>query len=374
MKLHTAPRSTPQRRGPWMERPSERQAESILTRESGLVLPAISPAGVDSLNAFYRSRQALVFPLAGHTATMTTSWPRTQDDSVDACRVEITVDGAPATLIVARPLIKALVGALDRDQGVDHLDPRHLALVLELALGGALSTLEKGLGWRLAIGSVGASSDAADDPASLAFRIVVDGLGSFSGALSLPPLYAIGLARFLDRCAGGVVPEIALPVPVSVRIGAVTCSVGETATLLPGDVVMADDHCREARTAVAVLAEHLAAPVEVTADGARLIALPARVQGSIWEWSMESGGGGSPADLEKTDLDDIPVKLVFELGRVELSLAEIRQLAPGALLPMSRLVEESVDISANGRRIGRGSLVRIGNNVGVRITRLFHHG
>jgi type III secretion protein Q len=371
MKLSIAPRSTPQR-GSRMERPSERQAQSSLMEESSLVLPAISPAGADSLNAFYRSRRALVFPLAGHTATITTSWPRTQDDSADTCRVDLTVDDAPATLIVSRSLIKALVGALDPDQGVEHLDPRHLALVLEFALGGALSALEKGLGWRLAIGSVGTSGDAANDPASLAFRIVIEHLGSFSGALSLPPLYAIGLARFLDRCAGGVVPEIDLPVPVSVRIGAVTCSVGEIATLLPGDVVMADYH--GGRTAVAVLAEHLAAPVEVAADGARVTARPVRVHGSIWEWSMESGGDGSQADREKTDLDDVPVKLVFELGRVELSLAEVRQLAPGALIPLPRLVEESVDISANGRRIGRGSLVRIGDNLGVRITRLFHHG
>ena len=90
---------------------------------------------------------------------------------------------------------------------------------------------------------------------------------------------------------------------------------------------------------------------------------------------MENGGDRSPADvLQKTDLDDIPVKLLFELGRVELSLAEVRQLSAGAVIPVSRPLEESVDIFANGRRIGRGSLVRIGDNLGVRITRLFHHG
>jgi type III secretion protein Q len=277
-------------------------------------------------------------------------------------------------LIVSHSLIKALVGTLDPDQRVDHLDPRHLALVLELALGDALSTLEKGLGSQLAIGSVGISSDASSDAVSLAFRIVVDGLGSFSGELLLLPLYATHLARFLDRCAGGIVPEIELPVPVSVRVAAVTCSAGEIVTLLPGDVVMADHRCHGARTAVVVLAEHVAAPVELTAAGAQLTAPPVRVQGSIWEWSMESRGDRSQADLEKTDLDDIPVKLLFELGRVELSLAEVRQLAPGALIPVPRLLEESVDISANGRRIGRGSLVRIGNNLGVRITRLFQHG
>jgi type III secretion protein Q len=348
--------------------------EPIPTRESGLALPAIPPARAESLNAFYRSRPALVFPLAGHTATIVASWPPMPDDLCDNYRVEFAVDGAPGTLMVSRSLITALVGALDPDLGVDHLPPHHLALLLELALSDALSRLERGLGSQLAIGSVGKCADAANEVAALAFRIAVDGLGAFAAELSLPPRHAIHLAQFLDRCAGGVVAEIELPVPVCVRVGAVTCALGEIATLEPGDVVMADRSCHGGQTAVAVLAEHLATPVELTVDGAQLTAPPVRVEGSFWEWSMESGADRSQAGPEKTDLDDIPVKLLFELGRVELSLAEVRQLAPGALIAMPRLLEESVDISANGRRIGRGSLVRIGNNLGVRITKLFHHG
>ena len=87
---------------------------------------------------------------------------------------------------------------------------------------------------------------------------------------------------------------------------------------------------------------------------------------------MENGTDSPPPDvLQKTNLDDIPVKLLFEFGRIELSLAEIRQLAPGAIVPIARPLEDSVDIVANGRRIGRGNLVQIGDSLGIRITRLF---
>jgi type III secretion protein Q len=357
-----------------MEGRSGSPAELIRTPESRLVLPAISPAGSESLNAFYRARPALSFQLAGHRATIMASWPRKPDDLSANYRVDITVDGAPGTLSVSRSLIKALISELDPDQGADHLDPRHLAIVLELALADALSTLESGLGSQFAISSVEKSGDSANEAASLVFRIAVDGLGSSFVELLLPARHTIRLAHFLDRCGGGVVPEIELPIPVHIRIAAATCSVGEIATLSPGDVVTADHRCHEERTAVAVLAEHLAAPITLSAAGARLTAPPLRIQGSFWEWSMASGGDSSQADLKDTELDDIPVKILFELGRVELSLAEVRQLAPGALIAVPRLLEESVDISANGRRIGRGSLVRIGDNLGVRITRLFHHG
>ena len=77
-----------------------------------------------------------------------------------------------------------------------------------------------------------------------------------------------------------------------------------------------------------------------------------------------------PTGLHDPDLDDLPVRLVFELGRVELSLGELQRLAPGALVPLGRPLEEPLDIMANGRRLGRGTLVQIGESLGVRIVSL----
>ena len=95
------------------------------------------------------------------------------------------------------------------------------------------------------------------------------------------------------------------------------------------------------------------------------------VSGSFWEWSMGNPTEFSgPAGLHDSDLDDLPVRLVFELGRVELSLGELQRLAPGALVPLARPLDEPVDIIANGRRLGRGTLVQIGESLGVRIVSL----
>jgi type III secretion protein Q len=74
--------------------------------------------------------------------------------------------------------------------------------------------------------------------------------------------------------------------------------------------------------------------------------------------------------LQGPDLDDLPVRLVFEAGRVELSLGELQRLAPGALVPLGRPLDEPLDIMANGRRLGRGTLVQIGDGLGVRIVSL----
>jgi type III secretion protein Q len=354
------------------------------SREFPLALPAISPAEVASINAFYRRRPALAFSVAGRTAALTASWPPAPDDGLGRFQIDITVDQAPGVLILSRSLIEAIVAALDPDLGLVHLEPRHLALLLELAFADALQALEANLGSRLAIEAVNiADGGGRGGAVSLAFDLAVDGFGASFGELLLLPRQAVKLTRLLDRRAAAASPsvrppqsgEVTVPILACIRVAATTCSVGEIATLAPGDIVMADRCCRPAQTAVAVVGEHLAAPVALTAAGARITTPLARIQGSLWEWSMENGSGGPQADLmQQTGLDDIPVKLVFELGRIELSLAEVRQLAPGALLALPQPIEESVDISANGRRIGRGSLVQIGSNVGIRITRLFYNG
>lgn len=95
------------------------------------------------------------------------------------------------------------------------------------------------------------------------------------------------------------------------------------------------------------------------------------ISGSFLEWSMGNPTEFSgPAGLNDSDLDDLPVRLVFEVGRVELSLGELQRLAPGALVPLGRPLDEPLDIMANGRRLGRGTLVQIGESLGVRIVSL----
>jgi type III secretion protein Q len=394
MQISTGPVS-----GVRTESASDWQLRPARTSPGSLALPAITPAQVKPLNAFYRRRPALAFSVAGRTATVTASWPPASDDVSARCQLDITMDGAAGAVILSRPLVERVIAALDPDQRLDHLDPPHVALLLELAVADALLRLEASLGCELAIMAVGmAHDDRRNDAASLAVKVAVEGLGTSWGELLLHPRHATLFAQFLDRCAPPSSPPpqagegnstsapslaredrvgaaIGLPVAVCVRVAAATCAVGEIATLLPGDVVIADQCRQQAKTAVAVIAEHLVAPVELTAAGARIAAPPTRARGSLWEWSMENGGDRSQADvLQKADLDDIddiPVKLLFELGRIELSLAEIRQLTPGALIPMSRPLEDSVDIFANGRRIGRGNLVQIGDSLGIRITRLF---
>ena len=205
---------------------------------------------------------------------------------------------------------------------------------------------------------------------TLAFEVALDRFGSSLCELSLAPEDAWRVVQGLKRCAGGT-NGIAPPVAVSLRAAAATLSVGALGRLIPGDVVLADSESRPDGTAVVVIGDHLVAPAEVGPTGSLLSGRPMAGRGSSWEWSMDNRTEGAAAvALEDSELEDLPVRIVFELGRVELPLGEIRRLAPGALIPLARAFDEPLDIVANGRRLGRGALVRIGHNLGVRIVSL----
>ncbi len=73
------------------------------------------------------------------------------------------------------------------------------------------------------------------------------------------------------------------------------------------------------------------------------------------------------------DPDQLPVQLTFEVGRLEITLAELRGLGPGSVLELGRNLAGAVHISAQGRPVGQGELVDVEGMVGVKVVRLFDY-
>ncbi len=59
-----------------------------------------------------------------------------------------------------------------------------------------------------------------------------------------------------------------------------------------------------------------------------------------------------------------------ELGRIELPLGKVLQLAKGSVIELEKLAGEPVDILVNGQRIAHGEVVVIDEHFGVRISNL----
>lgn len=69
-------------------------------------------------------------------------------------------------------------------------------------------------------------------------------------------------------------------------------------------------------------------------------------------------------------LMDLTLPVAIELGRTSMSVQEILRLGRGSVVQLDRLAGEPVDIYVGDRRFAEGEVVVLGENFGVRITRI----
>lgn len=69
-------------------------------------------------------------------------------------------------------------------------------------------------------------------------------------------------------------------------------------------------------------------------------------------------------------LEELPIQLTIEVGRLKMTGKELLNLAPGNLLKLDTTPESGVDLVINGKKVGRGELIRLGETLGVRIISL----
>ena len=84
----------------------------------------------------------------------------------------------------------------------------------------------------------------------------------------------------------------------------------------------------------------------------------------------DSTAAPTPDALALDALMDVSMPVIIEVGRTTLTLSEILELREGSLVQLDRLVGEAVDVHVSDQKLAEGEIVVIGNNFGVRITRV----
>jgi len=65
--------------------------------------------------------------------------------------------------------------------------------------------------------------------------------------------------------------------------------------------------------------------------------------------------------------ENIPLTLIVEVGRIQMSVKKLLELSPGNVLELDIHPENGVDLVVNGNLVGKGELLKIGDALGVRI-------
>lgn len=80
--------------------------------------------------------------------------------------------------------------------------------------------------------------------------------------------------------------------------------------------------------------------------------------------------GANPEEGALSMLRDVEVELTLEIGRRRMRIADVLRIATGQTLQLGKSAGEPLDIYINGRLLGRGEAVVLGDRYGVRITEI----
>ena len=69
-------------------------------------------------------------------------------------------------------------------------------------------------------------------------------------------------------------------------------------------------------------------------------------------------------------LRDVEVEVTLEIGRKRMKIGDLLRLGTGQTLELEKAAGEPLEIVVNGRIIGRGEAVVLGDRYGLRITQI----
>ena len=95
------------------------------------------------------------------------------------------------------------------------------------------------------------------------------------------------------------------------------------------------------------------------------------MEGEGDENHMWATKNGEPSAIDKKiPTSSIPMTLTVEVARMQMNLGELLQLAPGNILELPVHPEQGVDLTVNGKKVGKAELVKLGEALGIKILQI----
>ncbi|MDA9464999.1 type III secretion system cytoplasmic ring protein SctQ [Bradyrhizobium sp. CCBAU 53415] len=275
--------------------------------------------------------------------------------------------GETFILSLPGPLAEALIETVQNGLTIPSEPTR--SLILELALEPLLAPIEQLMQRNLKLvrsgEALGAGPylefDVAYGPLTSKARLLL-----FSSLDGLVPPAFRALGELLGRSPRQALRQFPeLPVIVAGQIGSLRVTIGLVRQAREGDALLPDS-IPLARGQVILAADRLWAPAEIAGD--RLVLRgPFRLQANPLKSEHMTTQPQAQQLPSEADIDSLEITLVFECGRWPMPLGTLRTINEGHVFELGRPLEGTVDILANGKRIGRGDIVRIGEELAVRL-------
>lgn len=268
------------------------------------------------------------------------------------------------TLVASAGALRLVAERLEPLLLWEKLSPHEKAAVVEHQFAEAFEAIENKIGIGLSLLRIGTEPEP-DFNGNFGFEVGWNGM-------SLPLS-----GRFEEAFLGGLVGWAgrlprrtldSLTTTVSIRRGYAVLSVGEIKSLRLGDGIVIDGAATE--TVIAITGERYLATCMRSDKGAvlsePLLSTPTGpMRHFMTNETVDQELQGEP---RPSPVDSIPIKLVFDAGRMELPLRTLETIGEGYVFTLDRPMTDAVDIIAQGRVIGRGEIISVDGLSAVRVT------
>lgn len=281
-------------------------------------------------------------------------------DNYDQQRFQISADwgGAKTFIRLHESWIGSLASRLLQVDFSSHLPDELRPLVFESAFSDVADLLETSTRKRFGVDEIGVKNASLEGLHG--FEVVLDdGQQSTDAELWLDDRglgFLANVTRARDEFYGDLYRWDDLPIVINFCIGWTDVTLKNCEEIEKHDVILFDEcmiekdntfHIKLGRRSV----------IEAQIDEKKISVIR----------SLEEIMQDEEHTHSEIQLDDIDIRLSFDLGERVLTLAELRLLTPGYIFELGRDLRKSVFIRANGKIIGEGELVDIEGQTGVSV-------
>lgn len=349
-----------------------------------LPLKAVSREEVDLRNRLFERGTRIPFSLGPDSFVVV--FPPSEEPFVPEVSAGIEMNGRVSRLDLDRFFFRAAVEDFLGGEDFAVLPPEVREAAAEVLLERLVERFETWSGGKAAFREIHfppAGRDPGKRPVDpgvpLPFRLLREngetGGPAASGRLCLDRETAGWLRGLLDRDPPLKAFEYdRLPVEVRVEIGRLRLTLADLKGLERDDVLLAERGAwEEGGEAVVRAGGRVSFPA--TLEGRTVTVREGRGKAMDTEHlSEKTGGDKAGGESPASNLDELEITLLFDVGSREIPLGELKTIRPGYTFELEGSPERPVTIRANGKRIGSGELVRVADRVGVRVLALLQGG
>ena len=344
---------------------------------SRYIPPQMTPRAAQRANRLAVPRYAVDFAPGWNFSLVPTPDEQAWQEAGAPIEIDVRIDGETVHIRTVWTALETLLHQAEPRVRIDDLDAELVAALIETHLVDYLFDLEAVTGVSCSVERVAKVRDHAKLAKFDARLFVAGSSHPYPASVYASPSILGMLATAWERSPRITDATFDHPFVLAARVAVSSVSRNGLKSLAVGDALLFDRVAPDGGIVLCV-GEYLTTVGQLSDTGGVTVGAPFSSQSPylLGEFQMaenEFEAESLEVALDETSIGSLPVRLVFELGRREMSVDELRNIGVGGSIALDKPASSIVDILANGRRVGAGEMVLIGDQLGVKITRLNGH-